>query len=306
MGRDKMQGVRNTNKVMETTYLINKINTAFKLEDVLNVENFKEEFNQIMFKIHPDKCSLTGAADATFKMNGWKNIYENGKIYKDDAGEFKTNGYWLEIKSGEKNLDWSIDNYKLFQGLKSDTDKHFFKYLPKECKLLSDGIYRYTFLNRAIPLSGLELPQEHVNWVLNRLLEYCSYLSKIGFVHCGLTPESVFITPENHGIQIVSWYHLTRINNKIGTVSGKYKNWYPARVFSDKVATPDIDIECSKRIAAYLLGDKSGNGGKFRKTHNADFINFLLSHSDSSYKTLLQYKELLDKNFKKEFYLLNI
>jgi hypothetical protein len=286
--------------------LIEMIKRAHKIEDVLNVANFKAEFNNIMKQIHPDTCNETGASDATSKMNIWKDEYENGKAFTDDIGTFKTNGYWVDFKSSIPNLKQSVEHYNMLQRLTSDADIHFKKYLPGNCSLLPDGTYRFSFEKRAIPLSGLTLPQEHVNWVLNRLLEYCAYLSQTGLVHGGLNPESVFIIPENHGIQVVSFYHLARKNTKISTLSGRYINWYPAQVLSTKVATSLIDIECVKHIATYLLGEKSGNAVKLRKTHNEDFINFLLTQHDNAWECLTQYKDLLRKNFEKKFYPLTI
>lgn len=285
--------------------LIKAILNANKFEDILSVDGFKFAFNLIAKEIHPDKCSLPGAAEAMSRMGEWKEYYENGKQYKDDAGTFRTNGYWVEFASTQKNLEWSFENYQIFKALKDPSSIHFQKYLPDSEGLL-DGKQRLNFNKRAIPLSGLTLPQEHVNWVLNRLLEYCAYLSEIGFSHCGLNPESVFIIPENHGIQIVSFYHLTKFGNRIGTISGKYKNWYPQDTFVSKTANPLIDMECAKKIACYLLGEPSGNAIKLRKTHNEDFINFLVTQHDNAYKALTIYRDLLKKNFKKEFHSLTI
>jgi len=286
--------------------LIDKINKANKIEDVLDLANFKTEFNAIVKQIHPDTCTDAGAVEATSKMNIWKSQYENGKPFTDDAGIFKTNGYWADFSSTLPNLTTSVDNYRMFQQRGSDADKHFKNYLPKECRAFADGTYRFVFEKRAIPLSGLQLPQEHVNWVLNRLLEYIAWLSQSGFVHGGLNPESVFIVPENHGIQVVSFYHLAPKDRKIHTVSGRYMNWYPAQVLKTKTASPVTDLECAKRIAAYLLGDASGNAVKFRKTHNEDFINFLLTQHDNAYQCLTRYQQLLRKNFKTKFYSLTI
>lgn len=286
--------------------LINKINKATKIEDVLNIVNFKAEFNNIIKQIHPDTCTDNGAVAATSKMNGWKNEFENGKVFEDDLGPFSTNGYWADFTSSVPNLKTSVDNYRKFQQQKSDADLHFKKYLPKDCLLLPDGTYRFIFEKRTIPLSGLQLPQEHVNWVLNRILEYCTYLSQVDYVHCGLNPESIFIIPENHGIQVVSFYHLSRKNARVRTLSGRHSNWYPLQTINTKTATSVADLECAKRIAAYLLGERSGNAVKFRKTHNADFINFLLTSHDNAYDCLMQYKTLLKKNFVTQFHSLTI
>lgn len=287
---------------------ISKIELAKKLEDVLDVNNFKASFNEISKLIHPDICKLTGAAEAMSKMGSWKEFFENGKEFKDDISTYRGNGYSLHMnKSDEPNFGWSLENYRLFMELKNNADKNFQKYLPKEMKLLVDGSVEIVFDKRSIPLSGLQLPQEHVNWILNRLLEYSTYLASLGFSHCGLTPESVFIVPETHGIQVCSFYHLSRLGEKIGTISGKYSHWYPAEVFIDKLATQQIDIEMSKKMAAYLLGDTSGSGIRLRKTHNEDFVNFIVNQNqETSLEVLSSYRELLAKNFKKEFHNLDI
>jgi serine/threonine protein kinase len=166
--------------------------------------------------------------------------------------------------------------------------------------------YELVFAKRAIPLGGLTLPQEHVNWVLSRLLEYTAYLAQVDFVHCGLMPENVFIVPENHGIIIISFYHLTRIGSTVKTISAKYKDWYPPELLQTKLATSGVDLEMVKKIAIYLLGDQSGAGVKLRKTHNADFINFLIKRHDDPYNTYKEYRELLKNNFESKFHVLNI
>lgn len=291
---------------MQAETLIHQILESKKIEDIIYIGNFKTEFNDVLKLIHPDKCQLDKAAEATTKMNEWKYLYENGKEFIDDVGPFKTNYYWADYKSDVKNLNWSVENYRLFKQQTSDADKHFLKYLPQDCILQPDGTYRFIFEKRSIPLSELELPQVHVNWILNRIFEYCAYLSQIGFCHCGINPDSIFIVPETHGIQVMSFYHLTRTGNKIGTVSGKYKNWYPTETFTDKVGVSSIDIELAKRTAAYLLGDKSGSGVRFRKTHNEKFIDFLLTRHNNAYQCLSTYRKLLEDNFKKEFHLLTI
>lgn len=286
--------------------LIDKIIKAKKIEEVLDLANFKTEFNTIIKQIHPDTCTDPGAGEATSKMTIWKHQYENGQPFTDDAGVFKTNGYWADFSPTLPYVTASVANYIMFQQLQSHADLHFKKYLPATCRTLADGTYRFVFEKRAIPLSGLQLPQEHVNWVLNRLLEYIAYLSQSGFVHGGLTPESVFIVPENHGIQVVSFYHLARNKTSIHTVSGRYLNWYPVQVVQTKQALPVTDLECAKRIAAYLLGEASGNAVKLRKTHNEAFINFLLTSHDNAYQCLTQYHQVLRTNFKTRFHSLTI
>jgi hypothetical protein len=272
------------------------------------------QVKEILKSIHPDICSLPGAAEATSKLNVWKDYFEEGKVFRDDAGEFKTNGFWLRSNNPgtddklAENIEWSIQNYDILSRSKPLESIHFRKYIPLSIAIETGAMnFEFTFEKRSVPLSGLQLPQEHVNWILNRLLEYCTYLSQYGNMsHCGLNPESVFIVPETHGIQICSFYHMTKFGNKIGTISGKYSHWYPASVFQTKIASAAIDIECSKKIAAYLLGDPSGTGVRLKKTHNEAFINFIVKQHTNAFEALEEYRAILAANFEKKFHHLSL
>lgn len=290
----------------EIDALITKILSANKLEDILAIGELDKEYKQIIVAIHPDRCTHSDASKASARLNEFKDLFEKGKVYKDETGDYRTNGYWVKWVSDQVCVKWSFENYDRFTKLSDDPSIHFRKYLPETYSMTGNNEYQFGFERRTVPLSGQTLPQEHVNWVLNRLLEYCAYLDQTGFSHAGLNPESVFIVPENHGIKICSFYHLTRIGSKVKTIAAKYSDWYPKELFTTKRASPTIDIELSKRIAAYLLGDKSGVGVKLRKTHNEQFVNFLLKHHDDPYQALIEYRALLAANFEKKFHILSL
>jgi hypothetical protein len=138
------------------------------------------------------------------------------------------------------------------------------------------------------------------------MLEFSAWLHQSGFSHNGINPESIFIVPETHGIICVSFYHLTKLHSGLSTISAKYRTFYPANVFDNKIAASNIDIELSKRTAIYVLGDKSGNGIMLKKTHNEDFMDFVIKQHYHSYPAFKEYRDLLSKNFPKKFYLLNL
>lgn len=287
---------------MDAEKLIYEINMSPKIEDVLDVKTFKESFNEIAKLIHPDRCSMPGSVEAMSKMNLWKDWYLNGREYTDDAGVFKTNGYWAKFTANNV----SITNYRLLKSLKGKSHENFQRYIPATGKLQDNKTFLFEFDKRSIPLSDLVLPQEHVNWILNRMLEYCSYLAENNLSHGGLNPESVFIVPETHGIQVCSFYHMGSLGSKATTMSGKYSLWYPKSFRDSKVISPLTDIELAKRTAIYLLGDKSGSGVKLRKTYNENFLNFVLSSHENAYECMTKYRDLLKKNFKTQFYQLKI
>lgn len=285
--------------------IIAGITNAKKLEDILDVNNIKSEYRDMLKVIYPDMCTEAGAKEATQKLTTLKEEFDKGKTHVCEVGEFTTNNYFLTFKGNDIALKQSLKNYQILKSLKDANSLHFHQYLPKNMTLDEEGLHIQHPI-RTIPITDLQLPQEHVNWILNRMLEFSAWIEQVGYVHCGIHPESIFIIPETHGIQVCLFPHMTKVDNKIGTISGAYQNWYPANVFSKKTASSDIDVELSKKTAIYLLGDKSGSGIKLKRTHNQKFIDFVVKRHNEANTAFLEYRELLQNNFKKGFYKLDI
>jgi len=284
------------------------INAKSYVDVFENLDNYDITFTEYIKLIHPDLCKLPNANDATVKLNKFKTDIEKGKVYKDDAGIVTYFPFYCIMEGNSDLLRKSLSNYQMLLKFNSTDDLHFHKYLPKEMKMENDKL-KISFEHRAVPLSSIKiLPQEHVNWVLSRLLEIIGWLEQKGYCHAGINLDSVYIVPETHGIILTSFYHLTKEGQNLKTISGRYKSFYPHVVFIQKTAGSFIDIELSKRVAAFLLGDTSGNGTVLRKTHNIDFINFLLTYDvkKSSFHIFKEYRNMLQKNFEKKFHKLNI
>jgi hypothetical protein len=259
---------------------------------------------------------MPGAAEATSKLSTWKTEIEKGKRFKDDAGEVSYSINTVTFTGDKDLLKMSHDNFKRLAALKDSTSENFRKYLPMSMELLPDGSLKAVLWERAVPLLDLaakfngEVPQKHVNWVMNRMLEFSAWLDKIGYVHCGLNPDSVFIIPENHGMICTSFYHMTPKDKRISTVSGKYAGFYPQFLFDPslriKTAVSEIDVELCTRTGIYLLGDKSGLGTKLRKTHNNEVLDFYSTVHDSAINAMLDHREMIARLFKKEFHKLTV
>jgi hypothetical protein len=165
-----------------------------------------------------------------------------------------------------------------------------------------------TLSHRAIPISSIDsLPQEHLNWALSRILEFATWLNNNNISHNGINPDSIYLVPETHGIIVISYYHVNTAAKKLKTISGRYSKFYPEILFKEKLSEPFVDIELAKRTIAFLAGDKSGIGMKFKRTLNKDWIDFLLEFSTkSTFNTFSDYRQILSKNFEKKFHILNI
>lgn len=291
--------------------IIIKINTSKTPKQLFgDLTTWKTQYKQFQVQIHTDKCSLPGVEDAVRKLNEFKVDLEKGKKFKDDAGVVTYKLFSGEIIGDKALLKKSVENYNYLVSLKDPNSLFFRKFLPLTYKLISDNEIEFTFYegDRGVPLNSLEnLEGKHVAWITNRMLEFSSYLNKIGIVHGGLNPDSIFILPDVHGMVPISFYHMQRIGAKMKTISSVYKSFYPQDLFTHKTATSNIDVECSKRTAIYLRGDKSGIGNKLRKTVNLDILNFLQKPSDDPFQSLDEHRIILEKNFgPKRFHVLDI
>ncbi len=180
-------------------------------------------------------------------------------------------------------------------------DISFQRYIPTKSLIEKDSQY-ITLKERCVPLSSLGvLPQTHVNWILSRMIEFIGYFHLKGYAHCGINPDSVYIEPKSHGINVISFYHVTPIGEKLTTASGKYLHFYPEHVKTKKIATPDIDIELCKKTAIYLLGEKSGIGTPLRKTHNNAFLDFISKNHTDAIECFKEYRTMIGRNFEKKF-----
>jgi len=289
--------------------VIEKVLKSNKPQDIFNGD-WKATYKSYSMLIHPDTCKHTDASDAMAKMNSYKEILENGVQYRDEAGDFRVYEKKVVYKVTDENrklLRKSFENFKL---LKSKTDKSsvgFHRYLPESMRLGQNQLV-ITFKDRTVPLTGEELPQIHVNWLFSRMFELSLWFRNIGYSHMGLNPTTVFVVPETHGIMVISFYHMTHLDQQAKTISAKYKMWYPTNLFMKKIATQDIDLELCKKIALYLLGDRSAAGTKLKREPEVhqEILTFLLTKHQNEVEDYKQYRELLSKNFEKKFYPLDL
>ena len=250
-------------------------------------------------KIHPDHCKHPDASSAFSHLSELKESYLNGLGYSDEAGPFVVKGQEIIFEGDPTVLAVSLDNYQRLKSRTDSTSCNFHRYMPASMEI-KDGKLHAQLEHRAIPLSNIDLGDNapnHVRWILSRLLEYCMWLESIDVSHAGITPESILVVPETHGIIVASFYHMVPTGAPMRSAAGRYQHWYPASVFSTKCATPGMDIMMAKKLAICLLGDPSGNGVRLKTTHEPHFINFLMENSDDAYETYTRYRELLDSTY---------
>ena len=271
---------------------------------MVDIRNWKATYRDMVRWLHPDRCTVDGSVNALIHLYQLRETFEKGQQKQDDAGKFRAKDKEAVYQGNLDLLKLSYNNFVNLKTRNDDAARHFHRYLPTSMALTDKLSVR--FQHRSIPLSGLELPQQHVLWILSRLLECCAWFAQIDYVHGGINPESIYVVPKTHGIVFGSFYHFTKVGGRLKTISAKYKNWYPDAVFDTKRASTVIDLELCKRTAAYLLGDTSGTGVKLLKTHHQAFINFLLDTHTNAFECYDAYRKMLKQNFKRKFHELKL
>lgn len=278
--------------------IIEEVLKSKHIKDIIDLTDYTTDCRRLVKQIHPDICKETGAQEAFKKFQELKRTYEEGFKYLDDNGEVVIKDTLIKLNGEITKIQYS--NRFGNELIKYGTE-NFRKYLP-----LSFKEREITTSTNYLILLGVTLSEEHVMWVLNRLLEFCAYMERNGLVHGGLTIESALIEPNSHGLNVISFYHTTPIGAKLNTISAKYKRFYPSKMFVDKIATTSIDIALVKGMACTLLGDDSGRGVKLKKIVSKPLMNFLLATHDNAYVAMNDYKEMLKINYESKFYQLKL
>jgi hypothetical protein len=290
--------------------LIDKILKSNKPSDIFKGD-WKSYYSRYSRLIHPDICTHPKASDAMATLNAYKTLLMSGEKFTDEVGDFYVFDDKIEYTITDKNrrlINKSVENYSKLKSRGDKASHNFHRYMPVDMVINRDKLI-IVLTDRAVPLTQKTLEQVHVNWIFSRMFEYTLWLREAGYSHLGLNPTSVFVVPETHGIIVTTYYHMTPLNSRAETVSAKYKSWYPTTLYSKKIATPDIDLELAKKIAIYLLGDRSAGGTKLKmdKTSiNQNILNFLLIKHENKLEEYTKYRELLKKNFESKFYVLNL
>ena len=271
-------------------------------EDIINSVTYKEilgdditsDLYYLIKKYHPDVNHSSKANDVIVKLTTYKDQIENGILFTDDIS--KENRYYCDkiiVRATDKDIArHSINKYNSLLGLNVNLDA----YLPEEYVLTSNTEEKIVIKPRwrAIPLSSINgLPQKHINWIFSRILEFCAYMEKHSYIHFGINPSSVFICPENHGIQIVSFYHTIKKGENPKSLSGLYSSYYPRLTKHISSYGNSVDLELAiHTIKSIMAGYK----------YDDVFMNFINQTStESPMQYYLKYREMLTKNYNNEF-----
>tara|TARA_R110000868_G_scaffold320909_3_gene581914 strand:+ start:131 stop:1000 length:870 start_codon:yes stop_codon:yes gene_type:complete len=278
---------------------IRKILDSKKPSDIFDPLNWKTQFQSWVKHVHPDKNPDHLAKEAFEVLMRYKEILEKGHEFSDEfCPKILFKDKILTFYGPMDKLKLSHDNFLKIKDTVDPNETPFRRYLPEKMELEADCLKVYLQHDPYL-IQGLTLEEKHGRWFLNRLIEFSTLLNeKGGFTHCGLNPNSVFICPEEHGIQVVSFYHLVPKNAPMKSAIGvhPYKSWYPTEIFATKISVPEIDLLMSKHLATYTLGDNTGFVNTIRGKVSVELLDFLLSYDSSLLEGYFTYQKILDRS----------
>lgn len=102
----------------------------------------------------------------------------------------------------------------------------------------------------------LQYPELHAKdmaWMFRRLLYSLGLVHSSGLIHGGITPASVLIQAEQHGLLLTNWVYSTQ-GEPLKAISSKYKDLYPNEVLEKQKPMPGTDIYMAVKCMEYLVG----------------------------------------------------
>jgi hypothetical protein len=98
------------------------------------------------------------------------------------------------------------------------------------------------------------LDGRHLAWIFKRLLTVLGFSHRQKIIHGAVLPCHAMIHAAGHGLQLVGWGQSVAAGQRIRTVPGCYRDWYPAEVRKQRPASPATDLFLAARCLVYLAG----------------------------------------------------
>lgn len=169
---------------------------------------------------------------------------------------------------------------KMLQSIKYPDKKletEFKKYIPSIVKVaVGTNIGHVLVLDKTPDMVLLEdlmdflpenkIPPRHVMWMISSLSNLLCFLEINQIAQLGITPQTVFVSPQYHSCMIYGgWWYSRPINEKMIALPAQLVKILPSSVFSDKLAKSQYDRHLVKALGLYGLGDKSLTGSTLLK-----------------------------------------
>jgi hypothetical protein len=116
----------------------------------------------------------------------------------------------------------------------------------------------------------------HVAWVVSSLLNLCCYLDYAGLTHNALSPDTCFMSPQDHSVAILGgWWYAARAGEPMVAAPAGTIEWGPHDLLDSRRAGVRTDLELVRAIGRELLGDVTGTRLARESAANKAMIDWL-------------------------------
>jgi hypothetical protein len=262
------------NEILTCTKYMDILTLNKNVHEGVEISTWDSVYKDLLKKYHTDINKAPEAIEITQKLTGFNRRITNGFKYKDDSGDVTLLPEHILFNGNKDAVNTSFSNLDLLD------------YKNPMCKLVlpkRDGDMKLKFNQLVISFLELERPveQKHVNWLINRCYELALSLNQQKYVYLSFIPSSLVIDPIFHGVFPSSFYHLTKKDAKIESISNEYSKWYPHyEIYRGKVATSEIDSKMIRKLALWLLDYKPQIKELFDFYNTNDDFNLFSSYSE--------------------------
>lgn len=114
--------------------------------------------------------------------------------------------------------------------------------------------------------------QEHVVWMMDRLLSVMGYLHINNVIHGGIEPGNILITPYNHNATLIDYIFAIDEANKPGMKYSGVNEFSAPEISKGSKPHPATDMYSLGKVMEYIITD---NNGEFKNDVDSRLKNFI-------------------------------
>ena len=209
-----------------------------------------------------------------------------GNTYKAEHAILKVSACVKQEKTGKKQfLKWFREEAVIISLLRHPSLPAFINYLEKEPPVGHVLLMSFiegepldkkveTEAKDKIVVAQNPIDDEHICWIMDRLLGALSYLhGKWRIIHCDLKPGNVILDIPDHNATIVDFGMATRSPVEWTKSKGGTPGFLPPEFGTGLPPIPASDIYSAGKIACFIAGGNVANG-EFPEDMNEDLRIF--------------------------------
>lgn len=125
------------------------------------------------------------------------------------------------------------------------------------------------------------IPDQHIAWILARLLSVVGYAHSRGVIHGNIEPAHIMIRPRDHNVALIDWSYAITNQKHGGGFRAINEDFSPPEASTGKPPLPSSDLYSVGKSMIYALGGDVSTGRIPSSVHPkfSRFVQFLARES---------------------------